>query len=83
MSETELSTGLELPEAPGENQFPEASRPGVCRCPVCSCVAYFLPLSAPGQLSVYLFSRPTLFSGCPATMVPSQCSPGQTVLWGD
>lgn len=83
MSETELSTGLERSEALGENQFSEASRPGVCCCSVCSHVTRFLPPSAPGQFSVYPSSLPSLFSGCLATMVPSQCPPpGQAVLWG-
>jgi hypothetical protein len=82
MSETELSTGLELSEALGENQFPENSRPRVCCCSVCSHVTRFLPPSTPGQFSVYLSSLPSLFSGCLATMVPSQCPPDQAVLWG-
>lgn len=79
MSEAELSTGLELPEAPGQNPFPAACRPGVRR----SRVILFLALPAPGRFLVYPSSLPSLFSGCPATMVPSQCPPPiQAVLWG-
>lgn len=71
MSKTELSTGLEFPEAPGENQFPEASRPGVCCCSVCSCVTHFLPLSAPGQFSEYSLLSPQVVLWLPHHNVPS------------
>lgn len=78
MSETELSTGLELPEALGENWFPEASRPGVCCSSPASCLSLLLASCGVSVLSpTHPLPTPTLFSGCLATMVPSQCSPVQ------
>lgn len=51
MPETELSTGLELPEALGENWFPEASRLGVCCCSLASCLSPLLASSGVSLLS--------------------------------
>lgn len=72
MSETAVNR-VGAPRGSGENQFPEASKPAICHCSVRSVVTRFLPLPTPGQFSVYPSSLPSLFSGCPATVVPSQC----------